>query len=153
MSRWIRADRVAVRGQNLQQATGQALFPLYGLVGIGIHTHRDDPGDIAWPRQFPFQQLDGIVLEEQLALEIEPCRKPAPGMGWSGKAIDAAMLAAAIRVYRSVERDVRRFVEGDDGAGRILHQKGLHPAVIILNRAPAIIKGLACFELETAGLV
>ncbi len=46
-------------------------------------------------------------------------------MGRAGEAIDAAMLAALIRVDRAVEPDVGRGVAGDDLLGRIDAQDGL----------------------------
>ena len=42
------------------------------------------------------------------------------GMCGAGKAIDAAMLAPAIGVDGTVEGDVRRLVEAEDGFGTLL---------------------------------
>src|SRR5208337_4013513 len=59
------------------------------------------------------------LLGEQLAFEVEPGRKPHVRVGRPCEAIEAAVLAAAIRVDRAVEGNVGRIVAGDD-APRLL---------------------------------
>src|SRR3546814_6696108 len=67
-------------------------------------------------RKLLFQQLRRGWLGEQLRLEINAGRQVVIGMGRPCKAVDAAMLAAAIGVDRAIETDVGRIVEGDDRA-------------------------------------
>jgi hypothetical protein len=62
------------------------------------------------------EQLGGVGLDEQPALEIDPGRKIVKGVGRPRKAIDAAVLAAAIGIDRAVEADVGRGVAGQDRA-------------------------------------
>src|SRR5215216_6741761 len=68
----------------------------------------------------------------------------------SREAIDATMFAAAIGIDRAVERDVRRFVAGDDLAGRVDRDRRLERRQF-LDRAPAVVEGDARDRLITAG--
>ena len=74
-------------------------------------------------------------------------------MGGPRKAIDAAMLTAPIGVHRPVKRNVRRLVEGDDGAGNLIEDLSVQPVCRIFNRIPAIVKGVARFPFIPSGLI
>jgi hypothetical protein len=95
-----------------------ALFD--GLIGIGVGAHGDRRGLVAGLGQSLAQQVPGVGLGEQLRLEVQPRREIVIGVGGPGKAVDAAVFAAAIGVDRAVERDVGRFVEADDAARLLL---------------------------------
>src|SRR3954471_18712694 len=61
-------------------------------------------------------------------------------MGRPREAIDAAMLAAAIGIDRTVEADVGRVVAGDDLARSIERDRGLERRQIV-EALPAIVEG------------
>ncbi len=109
-------QRMVGLGQHLDAAARDPPIALDRLIGIGVGPERDRPADIAALRQLLAQQHRRVGLGEQLALEIEPRRQIVIGVGRPREAIDAAMLAPAIRVDRAVEADVGRLVAGDDRA-------------------------------------
>ena len=74
-------------------------------------------GPVARRGEFFAQQLRGVALGEQLGLEVEAGRKIQVAVGRTRVAVDAAVLATAIRIDRPIEPDVRRFVAADDRAG------------------------------------
>ena len=70
------------------------------------------------------------------------------------EAVDAAVLAAAVRVYRLRERDVRRTVAADDAARAFVGNRGrrLRRAVEVgIDRSPAIVLAAQLAPLEAAG--
>src|SRR3546814_13309880 len=69
---------------------------------------------IAPLRKLCFQHFRCRWFGEQLSLGIIAGRQVVIGMGRSGKAVDAAMFAAAVGVDRAFEADVGRIVAGDD---------------------------------------
>jgi hypothetical protein len=71
---------------------------------------------------FPAQQLRHILLDHDFALEIEAGGKAEILMKRSRVAIDAAMLAAAIRIEARLKSDVRAVVVADDGLTVILEK-------------------------------
>src|ERR1700704_5046786 len=70
-------------------------------------------------------------------------------MGGARKAVDAAVLAAAVGIDRAVERDVGRIVAGDDLAGGIDRDRGLERRQI-LEALPAVVVALARQRLHAA---
>src|SRR3546814_19105281 len=62
------------------------------------------------------------------------------------KAVDAAMLAAAIGIDRAVEGNVGRLVPGDDVPRAVFMQPGLQ-RLSLLQIVPAVIFGLARFAV------
>jgi hypothetical protein len=103
-------QRVARFGEDLDHRPRDAPFALDRLVTVGVRADRERSGRVAAFREFGAQQSCGIGFGEQPAFEIEPRRQVVEGVRRSGKAIDAAMLAAAIGVDRTVEADVGRLV-------------------------------------------
>jgi hypothetical protein len=67
-----------------------------------------------------------------------------------GEAIDAAVLATAIRIDRTVERNIGRVVAGDDLAGSVDRHRGLKRRQFV-ERLPAVIEGDPRQWLETSG--
>ena len=74
------------------------------------------------------------------------------GMARPGKAVDAAMLAAAVGVDRAVERQIGRAVVAEGGTRHLGAHFGLYQTVRLLD-LPAVIVGRARPRLEPAGLV
>ena len=70
------------------------------------------------------QLLGGIGLGEQPRFEVQPGGQVVVGMGGPRKAIDAAVLAPAIGVDRTVERHIGRLVEGEDRLRPLLGHRG-----------------------------
>src|SRR5829696_6562850 len=73
-------------------------------------------------------------------------------MGRPREAIDAAMLAAAIGIDRTVEADVGRVVSGDDLARGIERYRRLERRQFV-QALPAIVEGDPRFGLEPAARV
>ena len=73
-------------------------------------------------------------------------------MGRPGEAVDAAVLAAPIRIDRAIEADVGRVVAGNDLARGIERDGGLERRQFI-ERLPAIVERDARFGLEAAAVV
>ena len=94
------------------------------LIGVGIGPHRDPLRLVAGLRQLLCQQPGRIGFGKQLGLKIQTRRQVVIGVGRAGKAIHAAMLAAAIGVDRPVEGNVGRTVETEDGFGKFLGHGG-----------------------------
>jgi hypothetical protein len=72
-------------------------------------------------------------------------------MRWPRKTIDAAMLAAAIRVQRNIERNIGRLVAREDGFGRFRGDNGARWkqfsfGVIRIGR-PAVVERFARLQL------
>ena len=113
MSRVTSADLVTMPTgwpcalQHLEDAAHDLVLLLDRLIRIGIGADRDGARRIARCRQFTLQQGRRLRLHEQLGFEIEPRRQAEIGMGRPREAIDAAMLAAAIRIDRAVEARCR----------------------------------------------
>ena len=116
--------RMARVEADLQHLPRDPVARLDRLVGIGIRPHRQWTRAVLGLGQRGAQQLCRIGLGEQPRFEIEPGRKIVIGMRGPRKAIDAAMLAAAIGVDRTVEGHVRRLVEAEDGAREFLGHRG-----------------------------
>ena len=83
--------------------------------------------------------LRRLRLHEQLRLEVEAGRETEIGVGRPREAIDAAVLAAAIGIDRTVERDVGGVVAGDDLARRVDRDRGLEQRQLF-ERLPAVVE-------------
>ena len=68
-------------------------------------------------------------------------------------AIDAAVLAAAVRIDRAVEADIRRVVAGDDRPRRIHGQGRGQRRRLFVGRAPAVVERDAPFGFEASAIV
>ena len=128
-------DRMVRARQHLQHAAGDAVLPLDGLIGVGVGAERDHRRAVFRRRQLLLQQRRGVLLDEQLALEVEPRRQAEIGVGRARVAIGAAVFAAAIGIDRAVERDVGRLVAGDDRARPL--ERHLGRAAARPRRAPS----------------
>ncbi len=110
---------MVVAVQHLQHRSRQLQRPLHRLVRIGVRPQRQRPRGIARLAQLLLQQLRHLRLEDQLGFEIEAGRIPEIGVRRPRVAIDAAVLAAAIRIDRAVEADIGRAVPADRRLRRI----------------------------------
>ncbi len=146
------ADRMAGALQHFEDAPHDLIAPLDRLIGIGIGADGDDLRHVARRRQFALQQFRRVRLHEQFGFEIEPRRQAEIGVRRPREAIDAAVLAAAIGIDRTVERNVGRVVAGDDLAGGVDRHRGLERRQFV-ERLPAVVEGDARQRLETAGRI
>ncbi len=108
------ADRVARFEQHLEHRAGQLGLTLEGLVGIGRGAERDGRAGVARLAQFFAQQAGGIGFGEYLRFEIQPRRQAQISVGRPGVAVDAAVLAAPVRIQRLIKAEIRRIVAADD---------------------------------------
>ena len=141
--------RMAGFQHHLEQAAGQALLALEGLVGVGGAAEDDGRAGVAGAAQRLAQQLLGIRLVEDLRLEIEARRQPEVGMGRPRIAVDATVLAAAIGIDRLAEAEVGRLVAAEDGFRAIDQQRGAR--VRRHFRRPSVILGLPGVRAEAMG--
>ena len=126
--------------EHLEDAAHDFVAPLDRLIGIGIGADGDHPRLIAGRRQFLGQKLGRLRLHEQLGFEIEPRRQAEIGVRRARKAIDAAVLAAAIGIDRTVEADIGRVVAGDDLARSVDRHLRLERRQLV-ERTPAVVEG------------
>ena len=145
-------DRMTGAVHDFENAPRELIGLLDGLVGIGICPERYGLYAIAGPRQLLFEKLRRVGFGDEHALEFQTGRKPEIAVRRPRKAIDAAMLAAAIGIDRLVEADIGRVVRGDDLPGL------LQPHLRLERRQfgealPAIVEILAKLRLETPGQV
>ena len=146
------ADRMTGALQHLQYRAHDAPFAFDGLVGVRIGADGHARRLIARVGQFLLEQLRGIGARIELGLEIEPCRVAEEAMRRAGKAVDATVLAAAIRIDRAVERNIGTVIARDDGARRVVEHRRLE-GIEIAEPFPAIIEGLAPLSLEAARVI
>ena len=122
VTRWFLvmiADRIAELGQHLQAAARDAEPALDRLVGIGHAAHHQHLRLPLLRVQLLAQQRRRVFLDQDLRLEVEPRGEAEVLVRGAREAVDAAVLAAAIRIDAGVEADVRTVVRGDDRPRRI----------------------------------
>ncbi len=146
------ADRMAGALENFEDAPHDLIAPLDRLIGIGIGADGNDFRHVVRRRQFAFEQFGRVGLHEQLGFEIEPRRQAEISVRRPREAIDAAVLAAAIRIDRAIEGNVGRIVAGDDLAGGVDRHRGLKRRQLV-QALPAVIESDAGQRLETPGRV
>src|ERR1035441_2403539 len=88
--------------------------PFDRLVRIGHATHDDYLRFPFRRRQLRFKQLRRVRLDHDFAFEIESRGKPEIFVGWAGKAVNAAVLATAIRIDTGLDSDIRTVVVRND---------------------------------------
>ena len=92
--------------KDFEDAAHDLVLALDRLIRIGVGADRDHARFVVPSRQLLFKQRRRIRLGEQLRFEIKARRKTEIGVGRPRKAVDAAVLAAAVRVDRAVEADI-----------------------------------------------
>ena len=143
--------RMVEFGQHLEDAPGDLEVAFDRLVGIGVGSKGDGTATVARIFQLLYKQGGGVALGEQAGFEIEPRRKPEPGMGGAGIAIDAAVLATAVGIDRTVEGDVGGGIARDHGLALVGGDRGAKRGKILklgASVAPAIVDAVAFLGLE-----
>src|SRR5712692_1762951 len=135
--------------QDFENASRNPVLALDRLVAVGIGAERNGARPVARPGELLAQQLRRVGLGEELGLEVESRRELEVGMARAGVAVDAAVLAAAVRVDRLLEADVGRVVARDDRARALLGDRGLERALVLLLGRPAVVEWLAQRAFET----
>src|SRR5690606_37814524 len=128
--------------EDFQRLAGQALLALDRLVGIGVDAQANRLRYVAGLAQLLLQALGQIGLDDQPGLEVDARRHVPVGMAGPGETIDAAMLAAAIGIHRTVEADVRRLVASNYRPGSLGPPLGGATGRRLLLE-PAVVLGLA----------
>jgi hypothetical protein len=140
-------ERVPRFLQQLDHRAREPQLALDGLVAVGGGADGDVARPVALAAEFGAQHLDEVALGDQLGLEVEAGREVEVAVRRARETIDAAVLAAPVRVERAVEGDVGRLVLGEHrlhvfeahlGRER-LQLGGLGHA--FLERAPAVVVG------------
>ncbi len=108
------ADRVAELGQHLEAAPRQLQRPLDRLVAVGDAAEGHHLRLPRRRRQRRPEQLRRVLLDEDPRLEVEAGREAEELVRRPRIAVDAAVLAAAVRVEAGREGDVRAVVGRDD---------------------------------------
>ena len=116
-------ERVLVLGQHLDDLPRDLPLALDRLVRVGVGAERDRVAHVAALRELRAQQLRRVGLREELRLEVEARRQVEVRVRRPRVAVDAAVLAALVRIDRLRERDVGRIVARDDRA-RALDRHG-----------------------------
>ncbi len=146
---------VAEALQHVERPPGDPQRALRGLPRVGVGPEHDRPRHVAGPRQLRLQPLRQVGFEQQPGLKIEAGREADIGVGGPGVAVDAAVLAAPVRVERAVEAQVWAFVEGERRAAFLADQLRRGPrrllAPIAVQRAPAIVERLRRARLVAQG--
>ncbi|MCY1360082.1 hypothetical protein D9M69_466900 [compost metagenome] len=135
--------------QQLDHAAREPQLALDGLVAVGGGADRKVAGAVALAPEFGAQHLDEVALGDELGLEVEAGREVQVAVRGPRKAVDAAVLAAAVRIERTVEGDVGRLVAAEHRlhvleahlGGQRQQPGGLGFAVF--QRAPAVVEGVA----------
>ena len=116
---------------------GQPFFQR--LIRISVYADGDGLALIAFLRQFSAQQISGLTLCVQTSLKIKTGRVPEVSMRGPCKAVNAAVLASAIGIDRTVKVDIRRLVARDDCAITIIASVSLHTGFGLCVRTPAVV--------------
>ncbi|GBF25772.1 hypothetical protein MnTg02_00806 [bacterium MnTg02] len=138
--------------KQFENLTGDPIFLLYRLVGIGICAEGNRFWHIFRVCKLTLQQFSRIRLSKQFGFKIESWREPHKGVCWSRVAIAAAMFATAIGIDRLIKADVWRFVRCYDAA-RVLDLYIRLKSIECAETFPSIIEILPGERLETAGLI
>ncbi len=112
-------QRMVALGEHLDHGARDLPLALDRLVRVGVGAERDRLAAVAGLRELGAQQRGGVGLREELRLEVEPRREVEIRVRRPRVAVDAAVLAALVRIDRLRERDVRRIVAADDRARRL----------------------------------
>ena len=158
--------RMSALGEHLEDGAGDSEVALHRLVGVGVGSERHRGALVAGLRELRAQQRRRVGLEHEPGLEVESGRESEVRVARPRIAVDAPVLAAAVRVDGPVEGKVGRVVPGDDGAARVGREGGAElrrrkvvpvaipiPSVVAAFRpivTPAVVEVLSCESLEPA---
>ena len=134
-------------GHHLEHRAGDAELALDRLVGVGGRADVDRARLVGPAREGLAQTLGGIDLGDDPRFEVEARRQVQVAVRRPGEAVDAAVLAAAIRIDREVEGEVGRIVGGEDRLDPLLDHRRFRRQPLLgrclLERAPAVVVALA----------
>ncbi len=140
-------ERMRALGHHLDHRAGDAEPALDRLVGVGGRADVDRRRLVGAAGERFAQALRGVDLGDDLRLEVEPGREVEVAVRRPGEAVDAAVLAAAVRVDREVEVEVGRVVAGEDRLDALLDHGRLRRQPFLggrlLQRAPAVVVAFA----------
>ncbi|MBI1872064.1 hypothetical protein HYS10_01455, partial [Candidatus Collierbacteria bacterium] len=88
-------------------------------IGVGYPADGDDLRLPAWGRKLAAQKVGCVFLHQDFRLEIKSRQKAQVFMGGAGVAVDAAMLAAPVRIDAGLEADVGTVV-GSERLGKLI---------------------------------
>src|SRR5919106_149017 len=140
-------QRMPAAREHLEHGSGDPQPALDRLVWVCIGAEGNRLAIVTGPGELALEQARRLELGEQSGLEVEPGRQPEIGMGRAR----AAVLAAAIRVDRPVERNVRRGVAHDHAAAGIGRHLGARRGIFrarLHQRVPAIVERIDIRALE-----
>ena len=107
-------DRLVELRAHFEDRARDLQLALDRLVRVGVHADDELFAAVSGPRKLLAQQLRRIHFREDARFEVDARRKVAVGVGGAGEAIEATMLASAVRIERLRKSDVRRIVVRDD---------------------------------------
>ena len=150
------AGGMAVMVEDFQDGAGEAQGPLDGLVGVGVGAEGDRAGDVAGLGELALELFGDVGLEGEAGFEVEAGGQAEPGVAGTGVAIDAAVLAAAIRVHRAVEAEVGGFVVAERGPAAVAGERGgdgRRGEGFVAGCVPAVVEGFGRGALVAVGHV
>src|SRR5207253_1065912 len=106
-------DRVAKLGEHFKTAPRQLYAALDRLIAIGDAADAQNARLPARRGKLAAEQLRSVFLDEDLRLEVQAGGEAEVFMIGPRVAIDATVLAAAVRIDAGVEADVGAVVGGD----------------------------------------
>ena len=119
--------RVAQLGQHREAAAGDLQPAFAGLVAVGDTGEHEQLRLPLRRHELATQQLGRRLLDQDLGLEIKARGEAEVLVEGSRIAVDAAMLAAAVRIHRCLEPDVGAVVARDDRAAGVGEKLGRDP--------------------------
>ena len=116
--------RVAEGRKHLQATAGKLQPALHRLIRVGHAAQGDDLRLPAGRCQLTAQQLRRPLLHQDPRFEIEAGGETQIFVSRARVAVDAAVLAPAVRIDAGIEAHVRAVVVRDDGPGGVLEKSG-----------------------------
>src|SRR5262249_33586874 len=96
-------DRIPKLHEHFETAARELELALDRLIAIGDAAYRNELRLPLWRRELLSQKLRRVFLDQYLCLEVQPGGKAQIFVIGSGVAVDASVLAPAIRVDAGVE--------------------------------------------------
>ena len=106
-------ERVVRARQHFDDPARELELALDRLIRIGDDAERDHFRLVTGGASSRSSSFDRVVLRHQLRLEIEARREVQVAVRRPRKTVNAAVLAAPVRIDRAIEPDIRRLVIGD----------------------------------------
>lgn len=111
-------ERVAVLGEDLDDAAGEVVLAFGALIRVGVRAHRHRVTGPALRGQLGSEPLDGVDLDDDDSVEVGARVEVEVGVGGAGEAVGAGVAAAPVGVDGVTERHRGGRRESvDDAAG------------------------------------